>query len=122
MKTVCDGMDGFGFKASAEAILQLAIAANGHLNDTAPWSRMKQPGQEQEVGNDLYAVLEATRIVGLLLAPLLPELSKRILAQLGQTLNPGLWLEQLGWGGLESGAALPQPSPVMQRLELDGEI
>ena len=29
---------------------------------------MKQPGQEQEVGNDLYAVLEATRIVGLLLA------------------------------------------------------
>ena len=122
VKTVCDGMDGFGFKASAEAILQLAIAANGHLNDTAPWSRMKQPGQEQEVGNDLYAVLEATRIVGLLLAPLLPELSERILAQLGQTLNPGLWLEQLGWGGLESGAALPQPSPVMQRLELDGEL
>ena len=66
VKTVCDGMDEFGFKASAEAILQLAIAANGHLNDTAPWSRMKQPGQEQEVGNDLYAVLEATRIVGLL--------------------------------------------------------
>ena len=122
VKTVCDGMDGFGFKASAEAILQLAIAANGHLNDTAPWSRMKQPGQEQEVGNDLYAVLEATRIVGLLLAPLLPELSERILAQLGQTLNPGLWLEQLDWGGLESGAALPQPSPVMQRLELDGEL
>ena len=120
--TVRDGMNRLGFKPAAEAILQLAIAANGHLNDTAPWSRMKQPGQEQEVGNDLYAVLEATRIVGLLLAPLLPDLSERILAQLGHALNPDLWLDDLHWGGLKSGEALPKPSPVMQRLELEDEL
>ena len=83
---------------------------------------MKQPGQEQEVGNDLYAVLEATRIVGLLLAPLLPDLSERILAQLGHVLNPDLWLDDLHWGGLKSGEALPKPSPVMQRLELEDEL
>ena len=120
--TVRDSMDSLGFKTASEAILQLAIAANGHLNDTAPWSRMKQPGQEQEVGNDLYAVLEATRIVGLLLAPLLPDLSQRILAQLGHSLDQQRWLDQLHWGGLESGAALPKPSPVMQRLELEGDL
>ena len=73
------------------------------------------------MGNDLYAVLEATRIVGLLLAPLLPDLSQRILAQLGHSLDQQRWLDQLHWGGLESGAALPKPSPVMQRLELEGD-
>ena len=117
--TFLTSMPSLGFKAAAEAVLQLAIAANGHLNDTAPWSRMKQPGQEAEVANDLYAVLEATRIVGLLLSPLLPELSERILEQLGQSIDPDAWTDQLQWGGLVCGADLPQPSPVMQRLELE---
>ena len=117
--TFLTSMPSLGFKAAAEAVLQLAIAANGHLNDTAPWSRMKQPGQEAEVANDLYAVLEATRIVGLLLSPLLPELSERILEQLGHSIDPDTWTDQLQWGRLVSGAALPQPSPVMQRLELE---
>ena len=116
---VMDAMTSLKFKSAAEAVLQLAIAANGHLNDTAPWSRMKQPGQEQEVGNDLYAVLEATRIVGLLLAPLLPDLSGRILEQLAHPLEATGWRSQLSWGGLSSGHALPTPSPVMQRLELE---
>jgi methionyl-tRNA synthetase len=78
------------------------------------------------VADDLYAVLEAARITALLMAPLLPDLSERMLVQLGQsvpdssaTAQPdGAWLTQLAWGGLQSGALLPEPSPVMARLEL----
>ena len=117
--TVSDAMETLSFKTASEAILQLAIAANGHLNDTAPWSRMKQPGEEAAVAEDLYAVLEATRLVGLLLAPLLPDLSARILEQLGQPPAGPDWRDRLVWGGLTSGSELPKPSPVMQRLELD---
>jgi methionyl-tRNA synthetase len=113
------------FRTAAEAALQLAITANGYLNDQAPWSRMKQEGTEDQVGADLYAVLEAARIVALLLAPLLPDLSARMLGQLGQAVAEssrnasGDWLQRLCWGGLQSGASLPEPSPVMARLELD---
>ena len=114
-----EAMPKLAFKTAAESILQLAIAANGHLNDTAPWSRMKEPGQEASVAEDLFAVLETTRIVGLLLAPLLPDLSERILAQLGQCLDANNWSNQLNWGRLSSGSPLPKPTPVMQRLELD---
>jgi methionyl-tRNA synthetase len=122
IETVMRCMPELGFKAASESILQLAIAANGHLNDTAPWSRMKQPGEEQAVANDLYVVLESTRIVGLLLAPLLPELSSRILDQLDCSLDPEHWLDQLHWGGLISGTELPKPVPVMARLELDEDL
>ena len=118
VQCVLANMPRLAFKSAAEAILQLAITANGHLNDTAPWSRMKQPGEEAEVGEDLYAVLEATRLVGLLLAPLLPDLSARILEQLGVELDAQSWEKQLSWGGLTSGTVLPMPTPVMQRLEL----
>jgi methionyl-tRNA synthetase len=120
--TVMRCMPELGFKAASESILQLAIAANGHLNDTAPWSRMKQQGEEQSVANDLYVVLESTRIVGLLLAPLLPDLSSRILNQLNCSLDPEHWLDQLHWGGLTSGTELPKPEPVMARLELDDDL
>ena len=43
---------------------------------------MKQPGQEKQVGEDLYAVLECARFVGTLLRPIVPDLSARILSQL----------------------------------------
>jgi methionyl-tRNA synthetase len=120
-------MDRLEFRPAAEAILQLATTANGYLNERAPWSAMKQPGQEQQVGSDLYAVLEASRLVAVLLAPLLPELSARMLHQLGQAPfasstsmhGESSWTASLAWGGLPAGLTLPQPQPVMQRLELD---
>ncbi|GCE65464.1 methionine--tRNA ligase [cyanobiont of Ornithocercus magnificus] len=111
-------MPDLSFHIAAEAILQLAIDANGHLNAKAPWKLISQPGQEQVVAQDLYVVLESCRLVGYLLQPLLPDLSRRILAQLPAT-GYESWLENLTWGLLPCNAVLPEPSPVMQRLELD---
>ena len=48
---------------------------------------------------DLYAVLEAARLVGVLLAPLLPDLSARILEQLGVAQASEPWEQQLVQGG-----------------------
>jgi len=128
--TVIASLDQLDFRGAAEATLQLAIAANGFLNEQAPWSRMKQEGSRDQVGADLYAVLETARIVALLLTPLLPDLSGRMLQQLGQeqpgsaagTATAAKWIEQLSWGGLVPAAPLPEPSPVMARLELDGPL
>ena len=117
--TVREAMPAMAFHRAAEAVLQLAIEANGYLNERAPWSLMKQPGQEAIVGADLYAVLECCRLVGLLLHPLVPDLSDRVLDQLDQGAMPAHWGESLVWGRLASGHALPKPNPVMQRLELE---
>jgi methionyl-tRNA synthetase len=77
-------------------------------------------------------VLEAARFVAVLLTPLVPELSARMLSQLGQQPlpsgldaipptgeAPSLWERSRLWGGLTGGMPLPEPVPVMQRLELD---
>jgi methionyl-tRNA synthetase len=122
IQTVHQSMPELRFQEACEAILGLAISANGFLNEQAPWSRMKQPGQETIVGADLYAVLECSRLVGLLLSPLVPDLSARILAQLGFDAPPTRWKSELIWGKLRCGSALPQPQPVMARLELDGPL
>ncbi|MEX1317059.1 MAG: methionine--tRNA ligase [Synechococcaceae cyanobacterium] len=128
---VGEALENLDFRVAAEAILQLAGTANAYLNDQAPWKAMKQPGRETAVAADLYAVLEASRWVAVLLAPLLPELSDRMLRQLGQTpfdssahtgQQTGAWLAAQRWGVLASAAALPEPEPVMQRLELDAPL
>ncbi len=133
---VLEGLERLDFRQAAAAALQLAVSANGYLNEQAPWSRMKQEGSRQQVADDLYAVLESARWVALLIAPLLPDLSERMLRQLGQRpLESGVppadggcsepalpWLEQLRWGGLRPADPLPEPVPVMARLELDGPL
>lgn len=122
IERVRQAMPELHFQQACEAILSLAIQANGYLNEQAPWSRMKQPGHEASVARDLYAVLECCRLVGLLLQPLVPDLSQRILDQLGEAPVASTWKERLIWGKLSAGSPLPQPQPVMARLELDAPL
>ena len=107
------------FHAVAEQALQLAIAANGYLSDQAPWKAIKDPDNRDQVAADLYAVLEASRVVGVVLQPLLPEFSERLLQQLNAP--SGDWNELLNWGQLTPGP-LDAPSPLLQRLELEEAI
>jgi methionyl-tRNA synthetase len=133
-------MEALDFRRAAEAVLGLAETANGFLNVQAPWTRMKQPGQEASVGEDLYAVLESCRWIGVLLTPLLPDLSQRVLAQLdcapipcealwpatsdetaarrAAALTRAAWEDARRWAVLPSPAPLPEATPVMQRLEV----
>ena len=115
---VIGALDAFAFRQAAEAILDLATAANGHLNEQAPWTRIKDENNRPQVAADLYAVLETCRLVAVLLLPLVPQLAERMHQQLGWPVAT-LWQEQLHWGLLPAGNPLPQPEPVMQRLELD---
>jgi len=125
-------LEGFDFRRGAEAILQLAIEANGHLNERAPWKLMKHEENRDAVAVDLYAVLETCRLVAVLLTPLLPDLAARMLAQLGldpipcgssaAAVIPPPWSEPLRWGALRGGSPLPEPVPVMQRLELESPL
>jgi methionyl-tRNA synthetase len=146
-------MGALEFRGAAESLLRLAETANGYLNTQAPWKQMKQSGQEAAVGSDLYAVLEVSRWLAVLLTPLVPDLSARMLSQLGQPAlvsgagsepedqdaagapPPGAdpkaedpngarrtWHDVRQWGLLRSGDPLPEPVPVMLRLELDSPL
>ena len=107
------------FHSVAEQALQLAIAANGYLSDQAPWKAIKDPDNRDQVAADLYAVLESSRLVGVLLQPLLPEFSEQLLQQLNAP--SGGWSKLLTWGQLAPGI-LEAPTPLLQRLELEEQI
>ena len=91
-----------------------------YLNDNQPWLLIKEKDNLPLVKQIIYNVLESTRIIGLLLLPLLPELSTKINEQLGSTYQKDVpWSQQLRWGLLISNSNLPKPTPIINKLEYE---
>ena len=103
--------------------LALGKAGNKFIDDQAPWTLYKQ-GQQDQVNQALYTVLEAVRLAAYLLAPVTPTLSTNIYQQLGFELDFNHPLESptlsyaihSQWGVLPPNQALGNPQPVFQKL------
>ncbi len=112
-----DLFDQLTISQAAQEIMALVQASNKYLDVEAPWTLYKQ-GQHRQVEIILYSVLEAVRIAAVLLSPLVPNLSLKILHQLGYEItDPGaLTWEQTQWGYLSASQVPQPPQPVFQRL------
>ena len=105
---------------AANEVLNLAINTNLYLNDNQPWMLIKEKDNLPLVKEIIYNVLESTRIIGLLLLPLLPELSSKINEQLGSIYKEEIpWEQQLSWGLLVCNSCLPKPSPIINKLDYE---
>jgi methionyl-tRNA synthetase len=77
--------------------------------------------EKRAAQRDLVAVLEAVRVIAVLLAPVTPGLSRSIYAALGcapEDFKALSWGDAR-WGGLPAGQATPPPKPIFARLEGD---
>jgi len=115
--------DNYKLDLAANEVLSLAINTNLYLNDNQPWVLIKEKDNLPLVKEIIYNVLESTRIIGLLLLPLLPELSIKINEQLGSIYREEIpWKQQLSWGLLVSNSSLPKPTPIINKLEYEQHL
>ena len=99
------------------AVIKLVEGGNGDIDRTAPW-KLNKAGDAQGVADALYAALEATRIVGVLLTPLLPHVAGLIRAQLGLGDAPlADWAHETRWGGLPAGLKTEEAQPIFPRID-----
>ncbi len=117
------------FAQACEEIFLLIRASNKFIDERAPWSLFKQ-GQQSEVEQVLYAVLESVRLAAYLLSPIIPNLSRQIYQQLGFSLDfsDRIQVNQVApfeqhsqWGKLPANLVLGQPQPIFIKLELPPE-
>jgi len=109
------------FHEACEVALSISGRGNQYLEQTAPWTAFKKgdDGARAEAAAVLVAVLEAVRIVAVMLSPVTPALSRRIYLQLGfldEDVDALRW-EDVRWGALEKGQEVAPPVPVFTRLE-----
>jgi methionyl-tRNA synthetase len=107
-----EGFGGFQVHAVLEATWELVTRANGLVEQKAPWKLAKDPAQSNLLDDLLYTLAETVRILALLVSPVVPSASEKILEQLKVDAE-----RTLEWGSLGDGHQLGSPSPVFPRLE-----
>ena len=118
-----EAFEKFEFSKALEIIWSLIGAVDKYIVEQAPWKQAKMEGGEQRLNETLYTAAEALRIVTSLLAPVLPESTSKIYAQLGyQHPITEVRTKDLHWGHLPAGQALGAVAGVFPRAEPKSSI
>jgi methionyl-tRNA synthetase len=94
----------------------------GQLNQrivvVSPWKLAEDPARKGELDAFLYRLLEAIRLVAVMISPVLPNAGARIQVMLGQA---GEDPQPLEWGLLKPGSSLGTIQPLFPRIETAGK-
>jgi methionyl-tRNA synthetase len=109
----------FEFSKGLEALWALLGATDKFIVEQAPWTLSKKGEAGREaLARTLYTAAEVVRIATALLAPVLPESTLKIWAQLGMTEPPAsVRLDRLAWGQLAAGQKIGAVEPVFPRID-----
>lgn len=111
-------MDAYVPNRALEEIFEVIGAANKYIDTTAPWALHKDPSKRGRLGQVLYNLLEALRVVGICLQPFLTKIPKQIFDGLGfkpQGFDAAVFGKQTAYATVE------QP-PILLRLDVQKEL
>ena len=109
-------MDQYTFNRAIETVWKLIVATNGYIVAREPWKLYKEEGASERLSRILYNVLEASRIVWVMLSPVMPSASKEALRRLGAGNDP-MNRDSLQWGGLPNGSPVLVTDPIFPRVD-----
>ena len=99
------------------SIWGLVNRANLYVEQNAPFRLAKDPSQATRLDEVLYNLVEACRVLAVLLNPFLPSTSTRILSQLGLPKSAGN-LREARWLGLPAGHKVGEPTALFPRKDI----
>jgi methionyl-tRNA synthetase len=108
LKKIEKHMDGLELHLALDEAMNFVRATNKYINQNEPW---KQGGKE--LGNTIYNLLEALRIISIIIEPFIPATSKSIRDQLGIQTDKQLLLKDCAFkpwkGKVKKGKHLFEP-------------
>ena len=108
-------MDALAFQRALDAAWRLLVSINSYIVRTEPWKKFKEKGADESLSRVIWNVLEALRIVWVMVAPIMPATSREALARLGAT--DDISDSALRWGGLANGATVRVADPIFPRID-----
>jgi methionyl-tRNA synthetase len=106
------------FSKALETIWALLSATDKFIVEQAPWRLAKKPEASAQLDDTLYTAADALRVATVLLAPVLPESTAKIWAQLGMTAPlESVRLQDLAWGQLQPGQKIGEVTAVFPRID-----
>ncbi|MGB9179059.1 MAG: methionine--tRNA ligase [Pyrinomonadaceae bacterium] len=110
--------DTFAFSRALEEAWSIIARVDKMISDAKPWDLVKDEAQRQTLNAVLYRAAESLRWLAVLLHPVMPETTQKIMDQLGisvdlSTLDPS----QLEWGTLKEGTRISEVKPLFPRVD-----
>ena len=114
-KNLSAHFEAFRFADACADVLALARRANKYIDETEPWALAKTEEGKSRLVTVLYELIETIRFIGIMIRPIMPETSEKILAQI----NTGLdGLDTLcAFGGYAAGTKVGEAVPLFARID-----
>jgi methionyl-tRNA synthetase len=112
---VAAAMDEFAFHRALASIWEFIGVVNRYVDAMQPWVLAKDDSKRDRLATVLATLGESLRVLGLMLAPFLPEAAAKIRAALGQPAEPAL--AQATWGGLVPNTSIQKVSGLFPRVD-----
>ncbi len=118
--------ENLSLSSACVAALEIIQACNKYIDESAPWKLFKA-GEQAQVEEILFSILESVRLAGYLLSPIIPNLSSDIYQQLGfdadfndtKTLTQQYsFTNHSQWGISWSDRTLSKGKPIFSRIEI----
>jgi methionyl-tRNA synthetase len=111
-----DAFDRLDLSRAIEDVWRLVQRLNRLVEQRAPWTLAKDPARAGELDQTLFGLAEGLRAAAILLWPVIPGSSERLLAALGQ--DPGdVRLSTAAWGAGAGRATVAPAGPLFPRVE-----
>ena len=78
-----DNMQSFAFNRALQEVWSVISLANKYIVTSEPWVLAKDSSKASQLNTVLYNLVEALRLIGLVLSPVMPETSRKMAAALG---------------------------------------
>ena len=86
-KSLSAHFEAFRFADACSDVLGLARRANKYIDETEPWALAKTEEGRKRLVTVLYELIEAIRFIGILVRPIMPDTSDKILTEIGTDLD-----------------------------------
>lgn len=114
-------MDKFELQNALEVIWNIVRRANKYIDETMPWSLSKNEEDMPRLANVMYHLVEAIRIVTILVSPCLVETTPKILHALGID-DEKLDILNVSFGKDYKGIKVNKIEPIFKRLDPKVEL
>lgn len=110
--------DRFEFSNALETAWSVIARVDKMISDAKPWVLAKDESQAETLNAVLYRSAETLRWLAVMLYPVMPASSEKIMRQLGVESTPGGQDPlELKWGGLEPGTTIGESEGIFPRID-----
>jgi methionyl-tRNA synthetase len=122
-RLAAEQLDNVAPQRSLEAIWELVGATNRYVDRSEPWALVKR-GEQERLSQVVYQVLESLRMLGVMIAPFMPQKAAALRDQLGlpplaASTGSDQWPGE--WGQLPPGTQTRPGAALFPRLDKDQE-